>query len=305
MQNDNNLNTLYQIISNMQKLNIPIAVKGGLLLKASLQEHQSDIDRKTTDIDGNWLKQTPDIEEMRKNLEKAVQMSYPDYQVITKRPYGEKQSAGFHIVKNNITLAHIDIDVNKITPTKLYMINDIKFHGIPMEQVLCDKISVLSSPQLMRRTKDLLDVYAITQAIPYDKQTVIDLLSNRKLGDFSTLYTQKDNIEHAYEKLRGVTNKPEFQQVYESVTNYCKDINNTLISLRINEQTIGITNEISYDNDKLMLALAEKTRPKKKHSEQKTPKKDKMSHKELEAKTNTLEDSFKTPNSEDGLDGPH
>ncbi|EOS25578.1 hypothetical protein C806_01705 [Lachnospiraceae bacterium 3-1] len=273
MQNDNNLNTLYQIISNMQKLNIPIAVKGGLLLKASLQEHKSDIDRKTTDIDGNWLKQTPDIEEMRKNLEKAVQMSYPDYQVIIKRPYGEKQSAGFHIIKNNITLAHIDIDVNKITPTKLYMINDIKFHGIPMEQVLCDKIAVLSSPQIMRRTKDLLDMYAITQVIPYDKQTVIELLSKRKLGNFSTLYTQKENIEHAYEKLRGVTNKPEFQQVYESVIHYCKDINNSLTSLKIKEQITKSSKEISYANDDdLKLALEEKARQQEraKHKESHT-----------------------------------
>lgn len=224
MQDDNSLNTLYQIINNMQKLNIPIAVKGGLLLKASLQEHQSDIDRKTTDIDGNWLKRSPDMEQMRKSLEKAVKLSYPDYQVVTKRPYGEKQSAGFHIMKNNITLAHIDIDVNKITPTKRYTINGITFQGIPMEQVLCDKIAVLSSPQLMRRTKDLLDVYAITQNIPYDRQTVIELLSARELGDFSVLHTQKENIRHAYGKLRDVINKPEFSVTYDFVTAYCRDI---------------------------------------------------------------------------------
>ena len=298
MQNDNNLDTLYQIINNMQKLNIPIAVKGGLLLKASLQEHQSDIDRKTTDIDGNWLKQTPDMEEMRKNLEKAVQMSYPDYQVITRRPYGEKQSAGFHIVKDNITLTHIDIDVNKITPTRLYMINGIKFQGIPMEQVLCDKIAVLSSQQLMRRTKDLLDVYAITQNIPYDKQTVIELLSNRKLGDFSTLYTQKYNIEHAYEKLRGVTNKPEFQQVYNSVTNYCKNISDTLTSIKTKEETTNAAKKTLSD-DELVLALAEKARPKQ--QSKKKPKSNNSTHTIYDYEK--LLNPSKT-NPDDGLDGP-
>lgn len=122
---------LYQIIENLQKIQAPIAIKGGLLLRASLQEHGSDIDRKTVDIDANWLTQTPDISDMENVLRKAVQLSHPNYDVITKRPYGNHQSAGFYITdENGDAVTHIDIDVNKPTTPKTYTINNMTFTGI-------------------------------------------------------------------------------------------------------------------------------------------------------------------------------
>lgn len=238
MQNNDNLDMLYTIINNLQKVHAPIAIKGGLLLKASLQEHKSRIDRKTIDIDGNWLNKQPDMEDMRETIEQAVQMTYPTYNVYAKRNFDEKQSAGFYIVdEDEVLVTKMDIDVNKPTITAPYSINGIKFQGIPMEQVLCDKISVLSSPRMMRRTKDLLDVYAITKDVPYDKQTVIELLSRRDLGDFSTLQTRKEEISHAYDKLRDVTNKPDFNTVYDTVSTYCTDISKEVKNTRRQRRT--------------------------------------------------------------------
>lgn len=225
MQNQTNLEMLYTIIENLQVIKAPIAIKGGLLLNASLQEHMSNMSRMTRDIDGNWLNKQPNMQDMRTIIEQAVQISYPDYTVRIRRNYNEKQSAGFEILnEHQEPITSLDIDVNKPTIATPYVMNGISFQGISMEQVLCDKISVLSSPQIMRRTKDLLDVYAITQTIPYDNKSLITLLSQRDLGDFSTLSTRKEEIQHAYNKLRGVTNKPDFEHVYATVSDYCKNI---------------------------------------------------------------------------------
>lgn len=189
------LETLYQIIENLQIIKAPIAIKGGLLLHVSLQEHMSSISRMTRDIDGNWLHKQPNVHEMKEILEQAVHMSYPDYTVRIKRNYNDRQSAGFEILNHRQeTVTKLDIDVNKPTIVTPYMINNASFQGVAIEQMLCDKISVLSSPRIMRRTKDLLDVYAITQTVPYNKELLIDLLSKRELGDFSSLYERKTDI---------------------------------------------------------------------------------------------------------------
>ena len=249
MKSQVNLEMLYQIIENLQIIKAPIAIKGGLLLNASLQEHLSDMSRITRDIDGNWLNKQPNIQEMKEILEQAVQMSYPDYTVQIRRNYNENQSAGFEIVNQyQDTLTSLDIDVNKPTIATSYTINGNSFQGISMEQVLCDKISVLSSPQIMRRTKDLLDVYAITQTIPYNKKSLVNLLAQRNLGDFSTLYERHTEIQHAYNKLKGITNKPEFEDVYTTVCDYCKNIAIDITNVKTNHHRDRAADLTQYES---------------------------------------------------------
>jgi len=39
----------------------------------------------------------------------------------------------------------------------------------------------------------------------------------RQLDDFDAFINQKIDLEHAYNKLRGVKNKPDFSEVYEQL----------------------------------------------------------------------------------------
>lgn len=149
MRENVNEEILYTIANNLEKVNAPIAIKGGLLLHASLSEHQSPINRKTMDIDANWINQPPNINDMQNILEQAVKLSYPDYTVTTHRPYGTQQS------------------------------------------------------------------------VPYDESKLTELLTKQKLGDFSILNTEKDKLEHGYNKLRDITNKPDFETVYQTTTEFC------------------------------------------------------------------------------------
>ncbi len=229
MGNHNEIN-LYAIINSLTELNAPILIKGGNALGAALKESNSPIYRLTTDIDGNWTESNPNIFAMQEILEEAVQRVYPDYHVILKRDYGPRRSAGFTIVDpENTTVSRFDIDVNKPSNNETeYSIYGISFYGVPIEDMLADKITVLSSKNIFRRSKDLLDVYAITNYINYDKNTLIENLSNKQLGNFEELFHREQDLNHAYNKMTGVENKPCFEDVYNYVTVFCNKLKNDL-----------------------------------------------------------------------------
>lgn len=225
MNKEPDIEILYRIIGNMQKINMPVSIKGGLALKAILKQYNADIDRKTRDIDMDWLRTPPDMEEIRDALHKAMQITYPDYNIVVSRPFGEHQSAGFQIVdKNGDLLTKIDVDVDKAPDISIYKIQDIMFNGASIENIMADKISALSTRHVFRRAKDLLDVYAIEQYVPYNRQKLISCLKNKPLEDFSTLKTNKDAVKHAYDKLEDVENKPDFDTVYQSDIQFFENI---------------------------------------------------------------------------------
>lgn len=216
---------LYRIIDSLHKADVPVSIKGGLALNAILNQYNADVDRKTIDIDADWLRRPPDMDEMRDLLEQAVQLSYPEYTVHMTRNFGERQSAGFNIIDNESRIVtKIDIDVGKTPDTSLYRIQGMTFRGASIENILADKITAISTPRVFRRTKDMLDIYAVNQYIGYDRQKLLNCLKDRTLGDFSTLKNNKDSAEHAYGKLRDITNKPDFDTVYKSDIQFCESI---------------------------------------------------------------------------------
>lgn len=225
MTKGTDIEILYQIIDSLQKVNAPVSIKGGLVLKAILDQYNADIDRKTIDIDADWLRRPPDINEMRDLLEQAIQLAYPDYKIDIVRNFGERQSAGFNILDNeNRIITKIDIDVGKTPDTSLYKIQGITFRGASIENILADKITAISTPRVFRRTKDILDIYVVNQYVKYNRQKLINCLKDKVLGNFSTLKDNKDSAEHAYNKLRDITNKPDFDTVYQSDIQFCESI---------------------------------------------------------------------------------
>lgn len=162
MTKGTDMEILYQIIDSLHKMNVPVSIKGGLVLNAILNQYDANVNRKTIDIDADWLRRPPDINEMRNLLEQAIQLSYPDYTVHMTRNFGERQSAGFNILDNeNRIVTKIDIDVGKTPDTSLYKIQGITFRGASIENILADKITAISTHRVFRRTKDILDIYTL------------------------------------------------------------------------------------------------------------------------------------------------
>lgn len=85
--------------------------------------------------------------------------------------------------------------------------------------MLVDKIRVISTRKVFRRVKDIVDVYILSSSKGIKLEKIQDILQEYKndLGNFSAFIERKDDLEHAYEKLKGITNKPSFSEVYTQV----------------------------------------------------------------------------------------
>ncbi len=213
--------------------NIPIDFKGSMVLKACLLEAGfSEEIRHTVDIDANWYSNTPpSAEQMTESLQKALQKSGIDLAVNLYRMYGEGRSAGFELKDKSTDeiLFSMDIDVNRpVPPTQIYEIEEFRFRGVSPLQMLADKVYVVSTDKVFRRIKDVVDLYYLSKAFPFNSTEVIAILKtgNRVLNDFNGFLNRTDDLKHSYEKFRftGDVNKPQFAEVYNTVKTYIKEI---------------------------------------------------------------------------------
>lgn len=218
------IDLLNRIIEELSKQGVPIVFKGAMLLNNILaNDNPSNIYRKTFDIDGNWIGDNPDINEIRNYIQKAVNNINSDYHVSIVREFTERRSAGFKIYVDNNgkqdTIASIDISVKKVNQTVDYYsyINNITFKGVSLDKMITDKIATISTRQIYRRTKDLIDLYVLSFLTEFNYDEVFRILEfdNRELGDFEHFKNNIEHVEHAYSKLENISNKPSFEEVYE------------------------------------------------------------------------------------------
>ena len=215
---------LYRIVEELSKEKAPIIFKGALALKDLLYMNNPDllIDRKTTDIDANW------IEEYNKDkiisiIDRAVKIVNPDYKVELYREPASHKSLGLKILdKDNSVFAKMDID---IMDNPFYIectINDINIKYSDFNKMMSDKLFSISNDFVFRRAKDLLDIYLIIKDNKINKEDIEKVLNyeNRKLGDFSAMLNGKKELEHAYNTLEGIKNKPDFNIVWNSILDY-------------------------------------------------------------------------------------
>ena len=145
---------------------------------------------------------------------------------------------GYRILdKENEVITEIDLDMKQNPFYIIAEVNNINVKYSSIEKIFADKISALSGSRVFRRSKDLLDVYLIlkNQHINIDKVKEILDFDKRELGDFSTMIQNKEDMKHAYDSLKEITNKPTFEEVWKEVTEFL--IANHLIE---NEETFEI-----------------------------------------------------------------
>ena len=94
--------------------------------------------------------------------------------------------------------------------------------------MLSDKVAAISTDKVIRRIKDVVDLYYISHVVPFDRAAVLETLRNsgRELENFSGFLHRSDELRHSYEKFRfaGDVNKPPFEEVYRNVKAYIKDV---------------------------------------------------------------------------------
>ena len=218
---------MYEIIGSISASNAPIVFKGALITKLVLAESRfDDIARKTVDIDANWIGEPPDADQLLAIVSKAVANVSDTLQAKLTREYGDKKSAGILIFNRNSTASNsgieMDISVNKFQESKIYTYNELTIKGVLPSEILADKISVLSSKKIFRRAKDFVDIYALAHCVEVRTSEIYasHKRNGRTLGAFTEFRTRKDDLNHAYKKLRGIENKPQFEGMYQYVSKF-------------------------------------------------------------------------------------
>jgi len=224
---------MYEVMRAIYESRIPISFKGSLVLKACLMEAgYSEDTRHTVDIDANWNSDTPpSAEQMIASLQEALERSNIDLEVSIFRMYDKSRSAGLDLIDPSTgqALFSMDIDVNRpVPPTKIYEVDGLRFRGAVPSQMIADKVSAISTDKIFRRVKDVVDLYYISKVFDFDRDVIVQTLksSGRTLDTFHAFLYKTEELKHAYEKFRfaGDVNKPSFEEMYNAVKVYIKDI---------------------------------------------------------------------------------
>jgi len=219
---------MYKLIGKFSDSNVPMVFKGALITKLILVENgYSEVTRATNDIDAHWTgTPLPTMNDFVDMVNQTLREIRDDLYAVAFRGYEQNRAAGIDIIDKNTERPYISIDIN-ITPvgkSRIYQHNGMSFWGVLPNEILADKIFVLSGHKLFRRSKDIVDTYTLSHCLQIQTAEIFDICNkkNNIMDSFSAFYTQKANIEHAYNKLIGIKNKPHFEEVYSHLTEFIR-----------------------------------------------------------------------------------
>jgi len=230
---------MYQIIGAISESDVPLVFKGALITKLILAENgYTAFQRPTVDIDANWIGTPPKMEELVRTIDRSLTSFNGEFYAEARREYGDKKSAGIAIVEvaSENRVVSMDISIKPVMGSKVYYYGEIGIKGVLANEILADKITVLSKQIMFRRIKDLIDIYAIAHCVMVRTDKIFDVLKNnpnREVGTFNEFIFRQQDVEHAYDRLRGIENKPPFDQVYEYVMNFIQPFANRDMTPRV------------------------------------------------------------------------
>lgn len=210
---------LYRIMEELAKLNVPIVFKGAMVLNLITHANNpSAVERMTQDIDGDWIGEGPTMEQIEAVLRQAVKNVNPLMDIMVNREYGEKRSAGFRIIdQHQNKVASIDLSVRQNIYSVPYIsyINGVTITGASLAKMISDKLYAVSGEHIYRRTKDLLDIYVMSFISQFQTVEIYDIWeqAGRTPGNFLHYRNHKKEIFQAYDRLKGIKNKPDFSEL--------------------------------------------------------------------------------------------
>lgn len=91
--------------------------------------------------------------------------------------------------------------------------------GASLSKMLSDKIYEISGDNICRRMKDVLDIYVMSfiTELDVDELSQIWKETGRELGDFKAYKIKFAEMKEAYDKMKGIKNKSDFEEVYDRV----------------------------------------------------------------------------------------
>ena len=144
----NHEDLMYQIMGRISEADTPIIFKGALITKLVLAENgYIALERNTKDIDANWIGAPPSMDELVDTINHALGELRSQLHAVHFREYGEKKSAGISIIRNGTEdeVVLMDISMKPVFRSKVYYFGTTGIKGVLANQILADKITVISS----------------------------------------------------------------------------------------------------------------------------------------------------------------
>jgi len=75
---------------------------------------------------------------------------------------------------------------------------------------------------VFRRAKDLIDLYALAHCVTVKNTDIYSIWEreNRIVDTFNAFVNRQDELRHSYEKLRRIDAKPDFNVIYNYLTDF-------------------------------------------------------------------------------------
>ena len=218
---------MYQVLGKISETDAPIIFKGALITKLILAEHGFDmLERLTVDIDANWVDTPPSMNDLVGVIQQSLSSMQDQLYAVAIREYEEGKSAGISIRTKDTDdeIMSMDITIKPVVGSRVYHYGEVGIRGVLVSEILADKISVLSKRIIFRRAKDLIDVYALAHCVVVQTTEILDVFKRKSVvvGEFSELFTRPGDLEHAYNKLKRIENKPLFDDVYSYLTRFVR-----------------------------------------------------------------------------------
>ena len=215
---------LYRVMEELVNAGVPIVFKGAMVLNLAIRDNNpSKVERATRDIDGDWVGESPTMQEIESALRNAVKKTDSSLDIQIIRVFGERKLAGFKIInENGEKVASIDLSVRQNRFCKPYIsyVSGASINGASLSKMLSDKIYAISTENVCRRMKDVLDIYVMSFITKINTGELQQIWreTGRELGNFEGYKTRMTELNEAYNKMKGIRNKPDFTEVYQRVS---------------------------------------------------------------------------------------
>jgi hypothetical protein len=226
LTNDQLKQLMYHVMIEINNTSAPIVFLGAMVLQHFLKDMGfTKIDRQTRDIDCNWIGHPPKMDDLLELVTHSIREFEDIYSAKILRNYNEETTACIGIFDNKTLkkVFKIDIGVFPVLGEKKYYYGKASFRGILPNEMICDKIFVLSSNSVLKRVKDVLDVYLLANCISIDTDSIFFSLKKKSmlpLLSFDAFLNHSADLEHAYKKMQRYTDVPNFKDVYAYVKKF-------------------------------------------------------------------------------------
>lgn len=205
-----------KILQYMSKLTSTGLFKGrGGFIVVALTYNKTDMLRLSNDIDCTYMRDFISDEKVKEDIKNI----FPNSSVIITRPSSKDGTLQIEI--DDIP---VDIEINKIVEmSNIYSIEDLQINGCSIYDILADKLSVITSKKVFRRSKDLVDVFNLISIYDISKKELDKAFANnnRVIGSIEFLNDEKE-LRHAYDKLnlRSDSDKEDYDRVIDTILKF-------------------------------------------------------------------------------------